>query len=164
MHWVKATAPDGTPAYINLDAVPVMQSGMLEDRPVTVLFLGGVAAKIDGSLVYAKTLVVESIPEIFLLPRIMASPICKTLTTDAARASAVHATPAPGAPSKGAATTARVPNVEEEDGFPTDAYRPDVPVTRTNVPLQTFPDPGSTPTAKSRDRFKSAKASRRAKR
>jgi hypothetical protein len=167
MHWVKATSPNGEPTYLNLDAIPQMMPGMMDEKPVTVLFLGGVAAKIDGGLVYARTLVVETIPELFLLPRIMASPICKSLplTADATRASAgAVPAPTPGAPSIGAASTARAPNVEDGDGFPPDAYVADVPVTRRpGVPL-TFPDPGSSPSAKSRDRFKQAKASRRTKR
>lgn len=38
MHWVKATAPDGRPCYINLSAV----HSMMRHDKVTLCFLGGV--------------------------------------------------------------------------------------------------------------------------
>jgi hypothetical protein len=178
MHWVKATSPNGEPTYLNLDAIPQMMPGMMDEKPVTVLFLGGVAAKIDGGLVYARTLVVETIPELFLLPRIMASPICKSLPADATRAGAgAVPAPTPGAPSIGAASTARVPNVEGPERFPPVDYEPyvaDVAVTRKpGVPIYpsepvtepSFPDPGSSRAVKNRDRFKAARAAvRRTKR
>ena len=71
MHWVKATAPDGRPVYINMSAV---QSMMRHDA-ITLCFLGGVCQitkEEDGKqfTYHANTQVLETPDELLNLPRI----------------------------------------------------------------------------------------------
>jgi hypothetical protein len=79
MHWIKATAPDGKASYLNLDAIPHMLEGTVDGQPATIVFFGGVGAKIDGSPLYATTAVMETIAELLALPRITASLATKIL-------------------------------------------------------------------------------------
>lgn len=156
MHWIKATnAVDGTHEFINLDAVPRMRPGTLDGKPdgvpCTIVFTGGMGVRVDGTPVFMTVAVKESIAELAALPRLTGSfaqaSMCDAAkappTFDAARVGAGAATPHPEAPSVGAAPATQAPNAAEP---------------------QSFPDPGSTPVAKRRDRFKDAKAARRAKR
>lgn len=147
MHLVKLTnAVDGKPEFINLDAIPRITAGTLDGKPdgppCTVLWTGGMGVRVDGSHLCMTIPVKETIAEIAALPRLTGS-FAQASLCDAARVGAGAATPPPEAPSVGAAPATQAPNAEAP---------------------QSFPDPGSTKVAKSRDRFRDAKAARRAKR
>lgn len=155
MHWIKATNIHGTTEYLNLDAIPRMtpgtQDGQPNGPPCTIIWTGGMGVRVDGTPVFMTVAVKESIAELAALPRLTGSfaqaSMCDAAkappTFDAARVGAGAATPHPEAPSVGAAPATQAPNAEAP---------------------QSFPDPGSTKVAKSRDRFRDAKAARRAKR
>ena len=68
MHWIKATAPDGRPCYLNMSAV----MSMMRHDTVTICFLGGVCQipKEDGTHVtyHANTQVLETPAELLNLP------------------------------------------------------------------------------------------------
>jgi hypothetical protein len=70
MHWVKATAPDGRPQYVNLASA----TSMMPVGDGTMIFLGGIAAVKDASgadrFQFALTSTRETPDELFALPRI----------------------------------------------------------------------------------------------
>ena len=74
MKWVEATLHDSDDrVYLNLDAIPQMsvqnisgEDGEIAHKDVTVVFLGGIAATIQGNFVYATTYVKESPEELIL--------------------------------------------------------------------------------------------------
>jgi hypothetical protein len=76
MHWIKATAPDGSPAFINLAAILSMKR--VDEKGITMLFIGGVTSMKsrgeDGSdrehLFHANTQVKETPEALFALPKI----------------------------------------------------------------------------------------------
>ena len=74
MHWVYATDPNGNKVPVNLAAMYTMSRGKLNDKEVTVLFLGGSNGQAD----YAKTIVVETWEELFALTPIPVAAPAKT--------------------------------------------------------------------------------------
>ena len=88
MHWIKATAPDGRPCYLNMAAV----MSMMRHDAVTLCFLGGVCqvTREDGSLVtyHSNTQVLETPAELLNMlalergrvPEDVAKPLPKAVT------------------------------------------------------------------------------------
>lgn len=78
MHWVYATDPSGKKIPVNLAAIPTMLRSIVKDgeveKPVTILFLGGIAVSIQGGITYAQTQVLETPDELFALKPIEAGP------------------------------------------------------------------------------------------
>lgn len=73
--WVKATTPDGRPAWVNIAAVPTMMRA--NDDLSTIIFLGGVTAMVERSpdggnkqgIRYATTMVQESPEQLIAMAR-----------------------------------------------------------------------------------------------
>lgn len=72
MRWVEATRPDGKKCHVNLDAIPSMDrnGAKIDDKDVTLLFLGGIAISVQGNVSYASTAVLETPVELISLPEI----------------------------------------------------------------------------------------------
>lgn len=70
MHWVKATAPDGRPCYLNMSAI----MSMIRVDSLTICYIGGLCqvAREDGSttIVHANSQVIETPAELLNLPAI----------------------------------------------------------------------------------------------
>lgn len=104
MHWVKATTPEGVPAYVNLSAIHTM----MRVGETTMLFIGGVAVATDeveqedGSVrrnhlpVWAKTDVRETPVQLLNLPviepgkAIESNPLPVAITSPVANARSVE--------------------------------------------------------------------------
>lgn len=71
MHWVRATAPDGRPQYVNLASA----TSMMPSNDGTVIFLGGICALKDAKgadrFQFALTSTRETPDQLFALPRIL---------------------------------------------------------------------------------------------
>ncbi len=78
MHWVWATDPAGKKIAVNLAAIFTMLRTTIKDaeaeKPVTILFLGGVAISIQTQTIYAQTRVLETPDELFALKPIEVGP------------------------------------------------------------------------------------------
>lgn len=64
MHWIKATAPNGRPNYINMAAVANILPG---DDGGSIVFMAAIAATPDGKIRYLTTATTESPEELLAM-------------------------------------------------------------------------------------------------